>query len=61
MTIPKDQLLEFIEDYAAAKSTGRALLIQVAASRLQGAVDQLFTKPEPQPKPEAAQEHPPAG
>lgn len=59
MTIPKDQLLEFIEDYAAAKSTGRALLIQVAASRLQGAVDQIFAPT--QPKPEAAQEQPPAG
>lgn len=40
----KQQLIELIEDYAAAKATGRVMLIQVAIARLNQAVEMLFAK-----------------
>jgi hypothetical protein len=53
MPCTKEQLITAINSYAAARATGDAPLIQMAATALTQAVDTLeFTEPEPAPEEE---------
>jgi hypothetical protein len=49
MPCTKEQLITAINSYAAARATGDAPLVQMAAAALTQAVDTLeFTEPEPE-------------
>lgn len=47
--ISKEHLLDLIEDYASAKTTGRPVLIQGAIMRLNQAVELMFAKQQEPP------------
>lgn len=55
MATTKEQIVEFIEAYAVAKTTGNSFLVNLSASALNQALDR-FLPPETKPEPDSPED-----